>query len=139
MQSRSQFTIALRTTIDKFGDDKPGLSFAKLADADNYIKWAREKHYSLESARLWDHSLSDKENPKPVAIILKEKDLEDDVKLKRLKKLADNIIALAKSNVKCKGYIDCICLNQIQQEFQAVKTDWLAQDLLEWLKKRYTI
>ncbi len=30
-------------------------------------------------------------------------------------------------------------LGHIQQEFQAVKTDWLAHDLWEWLKKRYTL
>lgn len=33
----------------------------------------------------------------------------------------------------------CICLGHIQQEFQAVKTDWLAHNLWEWLKKRYTL
>ncbi len=45
--------------------------------------------YSLESARLWDHTPQEKENPKPVAIILKNKELEDDVKLERQEKRAD--------------------------------------------------
>ncbi len=89
--------------MGKSGDDEPGFSFAKLAGADNYKKWAREMLYSLESAGLWDHTLPDKENPKPVAIILKDKGLEDDVELERQEKRADKIIAWPKNNVKCKG------------------------------------
>ncbi len=125
--------------MGKSGDDEPGFSFAKLAGADNYKKWAREMRYSLESAGLWDHTLPDKENPQPVAIILKDKELEDDVKIERQEKRADKIIAWTKNNVKCKGYIGRMCLGHIQQEFQAVITDWLAHDLWEWLKKRYTL
>ncbi len=125
--------------MGKSGNDEPGFSFAKLVSADNSKKWAREMRHSLESARLWDHTLPDKENPKPVAIILKDKELEDDVKLERKEKLADKIIAWTKNNVKCKDYIDRMSLGHIQQEFQAVKTDWLAHDLWKWLKKRYTL
>lgn len=51
--------------MGKSGDDEPGFSIAKLAGADNYKKWAREMRYSLESAGLWDHTLSGEENPKP--------------------------------------------------------------------------
>lgn len=69
----------------------------------------------------------------------KDKDLEDDAKLERQEKRADKIIAWTKNNVKCKGYIGRMCLSHIQQEFQAVKTDWLAHDLWEWLKKRCTL
>lgn len=65
--------------------------------------------YSLESGGLWDHSFSDR------------------------------ITTWTKSNVKCKGYIGRMCFGHIQQELQAVKTDWPAHDLLEWLKKRYTL
>ena len=125
--------------MGKSGDDEPGFSFAKLAGADNYKKWAREMRYSLESAGLWDHTLSDEENPKPVAIILKGEALNDDAKLERQEKRADKILAWTKNNVKCKGYIGRMCLGHIQQEFQAVKTDWLAHDLWEWLKKRYIL
>ena len=125
--------------MGKSGDDEPGFFFAKLAGADNYKKWAREMRYSLESAGLWDHTLSDQENPKPVAIILKGEDLEDDAKLERQEKRADKIHAWTKNNVKCKRYIGCMCLGHIQQESQAVKTDWLAHNLWEWLKKRYTL
>ncbi len=57
----------------KSGNDEPGFSFALLAGADNYMKWAREMCYSLDSAGLWDYTLPDKENPKPVTIILKDK------------------------------------------------------------------
>ena len=74
-------------------------------------------HYSLESEGLWDHTFSDKESPKPVAFILKGKELEDDVKLERQKKRADKIIAWTNNNVKCKGYIGRMCLGHIQQEF----------------------
>ena len=80
-----------------------------------------------------------KKNTKPVAIILQDKVVEDDVKLKRKEKPADKIIAWTKNNVKCKGYIGCICLDHIQQEFQAVTTDWLTLHKYEWLKKRYTL
>ncbi len=100
----------------------------------NHKKWAREMRYSLESARLCDHTLPDKENPKPVSIILKNKELEDDVKLDCQEKRADKIIAWTKNNVKCKSYI-----GHIQQEFHTVKMDWLAYDLWEQLKKSYTL
>ncbi len=65
------------------------------------------------------------------AIILKDKELEDHVKLERREKRAEKIIARIKNNIKCKGYISRICIDHIQQEFQAVKTDLLAQNLLE--------
>ena len=32
-----------------------------------------------------------------------------------------------------------MCLGHIQQEFQAVSTNWTAHALWEWLKKRYTL
>ncbi len=124
--------------MGKSGDDEPGFSFAKLAGADNYEKWAQEMRYSLESSRLWDHTLPDEENSKPVGLIFKDKELKDDVKLEHQKKRANKIIAWTKNNVKCKGYIGRICLSHIQQEFLAVKTDGLANDPREWLKKRYT-
>ncbi len=124
--------------MGKSGDDEPGFSFAKLAGAENYKKWAPEMLYSLESAGLWYHTLPDKENPKPIAIIFKEKKLEDYVKLERQKNRVDMIIAWTKNNVQCKSYIGQMCLGHIQQEFQAVKTDWLANNLWEWVKKRYS-
>ena len=125
--------------MGKSGDDEPGFSFVKLAGADNYKKWAHEMQYSLEFVRLWDHTLPDIENPKPSPIVLKSEDLKDDAKLERHKKRADKIHTWNKNNVKCKSYIGRICLSYIQQEFQTVKTDWLAYDLWEWLKKRYTL
>ncbi len=70
-------------------------------------------------------------NAKPVAIIINDEKLEDDVKLERQEKHWDKIIAWTKNNLKCKGNIGRICLGHIQQEFQAVKTDWLAHDLWE--------
>ncbi len=86
-------------------------------------------HYSLQSRELWDQNFPDKENPKPVASILKDKELEDDVKLEHQEKRADKIIAWTKNNVKCKRYIGRIFLGYIQQEFQAVKMDRLTHDL----------
>ena len=103
--------------MGKFGDDEAGFSFAKLAGADNYKKWAREMRYSLKYAKLWDHTLSDTENPKPVTIVLLDEDLKNDTKLERQEKRADKIIAWTKNNVKCKGYIRRICFDHIQQEF----------------------
>ncbi len=100
--------------MGKSGDDELGFSFAKLADADNYKKSAWKMRYSLESARLWDHTLPDKENPKPVAINLKDKELEDDVKLERKEKRAEKIIAWTKNNIKCKGYIGRMYLGNNQ-------------------------
>lgn len=73
--------------------DEPGFSFSKLAHAEKYKKWAREMRYSLESAGLWNHALSDEDNPKPVAIISKDKELKDDAKLERQEKRADKTIA----------------------------------------------
>lgn len=126
--------------MGKPGDDsEPGFSFAKLDGADNYKKWAREMRYSLESAGLWDHTLPNAENPKPVPILLKGNDFDDDAKVDRQEKRADKITAWNKNNLKCKGYLGRMCLGHIQQEFQAVKTDWLAHELWEWLKKRYTL
>ncbi len=87
--------------------------------------------YSVEYGGLWDHTLPDKENAKPIAIIFKDKELEDDDKLERKEKRADKIIAWTKNNVKCKCYIGRMCLGHIQQEFQAVKTDWIAHNLWE--------
>lgn len=37
--------------------------------------------YSLGFIGFWDHILSDKKNLKPMAIIFKDKNLEDDAKL----------------------------------------------------------
>ena len=101
--------------MGKSGDDEPGFSFAKLAGADNYKKWAREMRYSLESAGLWDHTLSDEENPKPVAIVLKGEALNDDAKLERQEKRADKIIAWTKNNVICYVYFGRMCLGHFQQ------------------------
>ncbi len=115
--------------MGKSGDDEPGFSFVKLTGTDNYKKLAREMQYSLESAGLWDHTLSDTENPKPVVIVLLGKDLKNDTKLERQEKRADKIIAWTKNDVKCKGYIGRMCLGHIQQEFHAVKIEWLAHDL----------
>ncbi|MCJ1271382.1 hypothetical protein MMC22_011282, partial [Lobaria immixta] len=61
--------------MGKSDDNKPGFAFAKLAGANNYKKWTRKMRYSLESARLWEHTLLDKENPKPFPIDLKGKKL----------------------------------------------------------------
>ena len=118
---------------DEPGDDEPGFSFANFAGANNYQKWAREMRYSLESARLWDHTVSDRVNPKPVAIVLKDKNREDDAKLERQEKRAENYHQDQEQH-KRKGHIGSVCLGHIQQEFQAVKTDWLTHDLWEWLK-----
>ena len=79
--------------MGNFGDDESGFSFAKLAVTNNYKRWAREMQYSLEFAGFWDYTFSDKENPKPVAIDFKDKDLENDAKLQRQEKRADKIIA----------------------------------------------
>lgn len=79
--------------MSKSRNNKPGFSFQKLAGTDNYKKWAREMQYSLEFIGLWDYTLSNKENPKPMPLILKNKDLEDIVKLEYQEKRIDKIIA----------------------------------------------
>lgn len=48
--------------------------------------------YSLESTEFWDYTLSDTKNPKPVPIVLKGKDFEDDAKLECQEKRADKIL-----------------------------------------------
>ncbi len=88
--------------MGKTGNDKPGFSFAKLSEADNYKKWAREMGYSLESAGLWDHTLEDEENSKPAPKISTSKNLENDVKAKWQEKRMDKIQALTKDSLKCK-------------------------------------
>lgn len=75
-------------------EDEPRFSFAKLASAENYKKWAGEMRYS---AGLWDHTLSAAENPKPLPIILEGNNLNDDAKDNRQKKLSDKIIAWNKT------------------------------------------
>lgn len=77
--------------MGKSEDDKSGFSFAKLASADNYKKWAWEMHYSLESTGFWNYTLLDKENLKSVTIVLKDKDLKDDAKREHQKKRTDKI------------------------------------------------
>ena len=120
-------------------DEQPGFAFKKLLGAENYKEWARQMRYSLESARLWMYTLSVTKNPKPAPIILKKEDELDDAKVERQEKRMDKILAWTRSNSKCKGYIGRMCAPHIQQEIQAVKTDWLAKDLWEWLKQRYTL
>ena len=104
--------------MGKSENDKPRFFFAKQAGTDNYKKWDWKMCYSFDFARFWNHTLLDNENPKPVAIVLKNKDLEDDAKLERQKKHADKIIAWSKNNVKCKDYINLMCLGHIQQKFR---------------------
>lgn len=41
--------------------------------------------------------------------------------------------------MKCKFNIGPMCFSNIQQEFQVVKTDWLALDLWEFLERRYNL
>ena len=79
--------------MDKSNNNEPGFSFAKLAGTENYKKWARKMRYSLESARLCNHILTDTKNPKPAPIILKDEDLKDDIKLKCQEKHVDKIHA----------------------------------------------
>ncbi len=85
--------------------------------------------YSLKSARLWDHTLLDTANSKLVTIVLLGKDLKNNTKFERQEKRTDKIIAWTKNNIKCKAYIGRMCLDHIQQEFQAVKIDWLTHNL----------
>ena len=49
--------------------------------------------YSLKFVRFWDHTLPDTKNHKPVLIILKSKDFEDDSKLECQEKHVDKIHA----------------------------------------------
>ena len=114
--------------MGKTGNNEPGFAFAKLADADNYKKWACEMIYSLESAGLWEHTLLNAENPKLLPIKLKGKELLNDVKLERQKKQANKIKAWNKNNSKCKRYLGRMCFGHIQQEFQTIKPDWKAHD-----------
>lgn len=104
---------ARKAMIGKFDDNKPGFSFAKLEGTDNYKKWAQKMPYSLDSAGLWDHILSDAENSKPVAIVFKDKDLDNDAKLERHKKRAHKIISWTKNNVKYKDSLWRMCLGHI--------------------------
>ena len=75
------------------------------------------------------HILLVAENPKPAPIILKIEDELDDAKIKRQEKWMDKILAWTRSNLKCKRYIRHMCALHIQQEIQAVKTNWLAKKL----------
>lgn len=128
--------------IDKSRENEPGFLFAKLADTDNNNKWAREMQYFFKSADFGDHTLLENENGKPVSIIFRDNDLEDDAKLKRQQKLIDKIIIRIKNNVKYKNYISCICLGYIQEELYTLKTNWLAHTLEKikreiYFSKRY--
>ncbi len=84
--------------------------------------------YSFDFTGLWVYALLDKENHKQVAIILKDPDLKDELKLERQVNCADKIIAWTRNNVKCKGFIGCIYLGDIHKDFQTVQTNWLADN-----------
>ena len=77
--------------MGKSKNNKPAFSFAKLANTDNYKKWAQKIQYSLESVRFWDYIFLNKKNSQLVTIIFKYKDLKDNAKLKYQKKHADKI------------------------------------------------
>lgn len=66
----------------KIGDDEFGFLFAKISKENKYKQWACEMQYLLESARLWDYTLMDKENPEPTLIVMTGKDPEVNLKLK---------------------------------------------------------
>ena len=125
--------------IVKMGDDEPDFVFAKLAGVDKYRIWAREMRYSLEPAGLWEHTQSATKNPKPAPIGLKAEDLANNAKLERQERCVDKINAWNQNNLNFQGYLGHMCLGQIQQESQAVRADWAAHDLWEWLRKRYTL
>lgn len=92
-----------------------------------------------QTFRILRPSFFRQKDPKPVAINLKSKKLENNAKLERQKKRADKIPFSTKNNIKCKDYIGSICLGHIQQEFQAVWKNYSTHDLWEWPKKRYTL
>lgn len=74
-----------------------------------------------------------------IPILLKKEDKLDDAKVERQEQQTEKILAWTRSNWRCKGYIGRMCTPHIQQEIQAVNTDWLAEDLWKWLKERYTL
>lgn len=78
--------------MSKSGDDEPQFTFEKLADTDNYKKFAQEMQYSLEFARFWAHTLLNTENFKPMPIDFKNKDLKNHAKVKNQKKRTDKIL-----------------------------------------------
>lgn len=69
--------------------------------------------YSLEFAKFWDYIFLETKNFKPALIILKKKNLKNNVKLKYQQKLMDKIYAWNKINAKYKDYIGCICFDHI--------------------------
>lgn len=77
--------------MGKSDGDKLGFSFAKLTSIDNYKKWAQKIQYFLKFAGLWDYIFSKKENPRPVTIIFKGNNLNNNVKLIYQKKYLDKI------------------------------------------------
>lgn len=69
--------------------------------------------YFCKFVGLWNNTLADKKNPKLLAIVFKDKDLENNAKLEHQEKYADKIIAWTKNNVKYKDYIGCMCFSHI--------------------------
>lgn len=69
--------------------------------------------YSFKFAGFWNHILLDTKNLKPVPIVLKSKKLKNNAKFEYHKKHANKILAWIKTNIKCKNYINHICLGHI--------------------------
>lgn len=109
----TSLSVIYQSTMDKSGNNEPKFSFTKLTGVNNDKIWARKIRYFPKSAELLDHTFPDNKNPKPIAIIFKEKELEDDAKLEHHEKYTDKIMAWTKNNVKCKDYIGCICFDNI--------------------------
>lgn len=120
-------------------DEQPCFVFKKLLGVENYKEWARQMRYSLKSSGLWIHIILVAENPKPAPTLLKKEDKLDDAKVERQEQQTEKTLAWTRSNSRCRGYIGRMCTPHIQQEIQAVNTDWLAEDLWKWLKERYTL
>lgn len=79
--------------MSKIGYNKPRFLFAKPSKAENYKKWARVMQYSMKSVRLRDHIFEDKKNSVLTLMVLRGKNVEDEIKLKRHEKQTNKIQA----------------------------------------------
>lgn len=63
--------------------------------------------------KLWNYIFSNKKNSKPITIVLKDKVLNNDAKLKYQEKYINKIISKTNNNIKCKNYMGYICFDHI--------------------------
>ena len=79
------------------------LGLPRLKGSSNWKQWERGMEYNLQSKKLWEYV--DEDVPCPRAIVLDEKDQDDDIKISRQEKRDDRIRNWHSIRLECVGTI----------------------------------